>query len=87
MKSDIDIARIALAIIWSIACIFTYAGTGSVPPWMLGFTGAAFGWFFGSTERDKINIRKIARQLALRNPTIDAVIAGHKKRPDMVISD
>ena len=51
-------ARIALAVIWSIACIFTYAGTGSVPEWMLGTMGTCVGWFFISGEKDKINARK-----------------------------
>lgn len=87
MKSDIDMARIALAIIWSIASILTYAGTGAVPGWMLGTMGTCVGWFFGSGERDKVNIRKIARQLALKPQTIDAIIAGRKKRPDLVISE
>ena len=59
--SSTELARIALAVIWSIACIFTYAGTGSVPGWMLGFTTTSVGWFFVSTENDKRNARRKRR--------------------------
>ena len=58
--NNTELARIVLAVIWSIACIFTYAGTGSVPGWMLGFTTTSVSWFFISGERDKINARKLA---------------------------
>jgi hypothetical protein len=51
-------ARIALAIIWSVACIFTYAGTGVIPEFMLGITITSVGWFFASSEKDKISARK-----------------------------
>lgn len=55
----IDEARIALAVIWSVASIVVYVGTGSVPEWMLATMGACVGWFFISTEKDKISARKI----------------------------
>jgi len=58
--NNTELARIGLAVLWSIACIFTYAGTGSVPQWMLGTMGTCVGWFFISGEKAKSEARKIA---------------------------
>lgn len=46
--------RPALAIIWSLASIITYIGTGQNPPeWMLALTGTCVLWFYTSREIEK----------------------------------
>ena len=49
-----ELIRPALAILWSLASIFTYTGTGSIPEWMLGITLTCVGWFFVSREVEKV---------------------------------
>ena len=59
-----EAARIALSIIWSIASIFTYAGTGTVPEWMLGLTMTTVGGFFVSSERAKVIQQRLDKKKA-----------------------
>ena len=48
-----ELIRPALAIIWSIASIVTWVGTGYVPPWMLALTTTCVIWFFRARDIEK----------------------------------
>jgi hypothetical protein len=46
--------RPALAIIWSVAWIAIFLGTGEIPPeFVSGITATTVGWFFVSREIEK----------------------------------
>jgi len=53
-----ELIRPALAIIWSIASIFTYVTTGQVPMWMLGITTTCVIWFFRARDIEKKNAKE-----------------------------
>ena len=55
MVSDIKVlVRPALAILWSVAWIVIFIGTGELPPeFVSGITGTCVTWFFVSREVEK----------------------------------
>lgn len=45
--------RPALAIIWSLGAILTWAGTGYAPPWMITTAITCVVWFFRARDIEK----------------------------------